>query len=98
MDNHREKCARVSNGGCLLIDSFEGALSDFADETVVDAYDTKGMAIHEVIDRVHCLAKCHKDEFAADEIPPFPSDEDMMSELSGKWKLKYVSADGCKYS
>lgn len=87
----------MSNGAYLLVDSFEGALSDFADETMVDAYPTEEVAIHEVMDRVHCLARCHRELFTADEMAEFPSDDDMLSELSRNWKLKYVSSDGCKY-
>ncbi len=92
----REK--RESNNGYLLIDSFEGALSDFADETVVDFYDTKIKAMHEVVDRVHYLANCHNDEFAIDEIPKFPSDKEVMTALLWNGKLKYVAGDGGKYT
>ena len=37
----RTKERNMSNGAYLLIDSLEGALSDFADETIVDAYPTE---------------------------------------------------------
>ena len=36
MGNRISQKRRVSDAGYLLIDSFEGALSDFADETIAD--------------------------------------------------------------
>ena len=77
MDNDKRK-HKCGSGCCLLVDRFEGALSDFADETVVDVYDTKRSAIREVKCRVHDLEKFHKDDFDASEIPPFPSDDDIV--------------------
>ena len=97
MGSKQGKVTCASNGGCLLIDSFEGALSDFADETVVDAYDTKKMAVREVIDRVHYLSNCHKGLIPKEDVPPFPSDEDVVASLMENMKLKYVSGDGCRY-
>lgn len=99
-ETDRRKChmmKKEKNGAYLLVDSFEGALSDFADETIVDAYPTEEDAIHEVVDRVHALARYHSELHAANELAEFPSDDDMLSELSRNWKLKYVSSDGCKY-
>ena len=98
MESKRLRSNALTNGAYLLIDSFNGALSDFADETTVDAYDTKKKAIREVIDRVHILAKFHEDEFDANEMPPFPTDKDIQTEMSKRGKLKYVSEDGCGYT
>ena len=88
----------MSNGGYLLIDSFEGAVSDFAGETVVDLYGSKRTAMLEVVNRVRCLARFHKEEFDANVMPQFPTDDEMLSSLRERGKLKYFSADGCKYT
>ena len=98
MESKRLRSNALTNGAYLLIDSFNGALSDFADETTVDAYDTKRTAIREVIDRVHVVAKFHEEGFDANEIPPFPTDENIQTEMSKRGKLKYVSGDGCGYT
>ena len=97
MVSSRAKWQGTPKGAYLLVDSFEGALSDFADETIVDAYPTKEIAVAEVMDRVHALARSHRELFTADEMVEFPSDGEILSDLSRNLKLKYVSSDGCKY-
>lgn len=94
----KKEYARVPQSRYLILDSFEGAESDFADETVVDPYETMEAAICEVVKRVRMLAKCHEEEFAANTMPQFPSDDEMLSSLRKGGTLKYVSADGCKYT
>jgi len=94
----KKEYVRATQSGYLILDSFEGAESDFADETVVDAYKAREAAIREVMKRVRLLAQCHEEEFAANAMPQFPSDEEMLLSLRERGKLKYVSADGCKYT
>lgn len=98
MDCDKKEHGRVSKSRYLILDSFEGAESDFADEMVVEAYEARDAAIREVVKRVRMLAKCHEEEFAVNTIPRFPSDEEMLLSLRERGKLKYISADGCKYS
>ncbi len=98
MGRDKKEYARMTKSRYLILDSFEGAVSDFADETVVDAYETREAAICEVVKRVRMLAKCHEEGFAANTMPQFPSDDEMLSSLREGGKLKYVSADGCKYT
>ena len=54
---------RAPDAGYLLIDSFEGALSDFADETIANVYPTEEEAIAETMERVMVLANYHKGLF-----------------------------------
>ncbi len=82
----------------LLVDSFEGALSDFADETVVDAYPTEEAAICETLERVSALAKWHRGEFATDDVLDAFLRRDLRSELAINGRVKYVSDDGCRYT
>ncbi len=74
---------RAPDAGYLLIDSFEGAMSDFADETIADVYPTEEEAIAETMERVMVLANYHRD---------------LRTELSTNGRVKYVSDDGCRYS
>jgi len=98
MDCDKKEHERATQSGYLILDSFEGAESDFADETVVDAYEEKVAAIREVVKRVRLLAQFHEEEFDADAVPQFPSDEEILLSLRERGKLKYVSAYGCKYT
>ena len=82
----------------LLIDSFEGALSDFADETIVDSYQTEEEAIAETMERVTVLAKYHRGLFATDKVIDAFMYRDLRTELSTEGRVKYVSEDGCRYT
>lgn len=97
---HRNSLSRrgVPKGACLLIDSFEGALSDFADETVVDSYPTEEDAISEVLDRVSALAHWHRGAFATDDVLDAFLQRDLRAELAMNGRVKYISDDGCRYT
>ena len=89
---------RAPDAGYLLIDSFEGVMSDFADETIVDVYPTEEEAIAETMERVMVLANYHKGLFATDEVIDEFLHRDLRTELSTNGRVKYVSDDGCRYS
>jgi len=89
---------RAPDAGYLLIDSFEGAMSDFADETIADVYPTEEEAIAETMERVMVLANYHKGLFATDEVIDEFLHRDLRTELSTNGRVKYVSDDGCRYS
>ena len=93
-----QKCTESLNNAYLLIDSFEGALSDFADETIADVYPTEEEAIAETMERVMVLANYHKGLFATDEVIDEFLHRDLRTELSTNGRVKYVSDDGCRYS
>ena len=93
-----QKCAGTPNGAYLLIDSFEGALSDFADETIADVYPTEEEAIAETMERVTVLAKYHRGLFSTDNVIDAFMHRDLRTELSTEGRVKYVSEDGCRYT
>lgn len=98
---HRKSLSRrgVPKGTYLLIDNFEGALSDFADETVVDFYPTEEDAISEVLDRVSVLAHWHRGEFATDDVlDAFLQRDYLRAELAMNGRVKYISNDGCRFT
>ena len=98
MGNRISQKRRVSDAGYLLIDSFEGALSDFADETIADVYPTEEAAITETMERVAVLANYHKGLFTTDEVIDAFLQRDLRTELSMNSRVKYVSDDGCRYT
>ena len=56
------------NTSWVLVDSFVGALSDFADTTVVDVFASRAAAVREVKFRIRLLEDCHREFFVAHEI------------------------------
>ena len=93
-----QKSAESQSDAYLLIDNFEGALSDFADETVVDFYPTEEDAISEVLDRVSALAHWHRGEFATDDVLDAFLQRDLRAELAMNGRVKYISNDGCRFT
>ena len=81
----------------LLVDSFVGALSDFADETVVETFSSRSAAVSEVKSRIRLLEKFHREIFEAHEVT-LPSNREVELELSKSDRVKYCSSDGCRYS
>lgn len=81
----------------LLVDSFVGALSDFADETVVDMFSSRSTAVREVKSRIRILESWHQGYFGLDEIT-LPSNREVDQQLDKEKCVKYQSSDGCRYS
>ena len=81
----------------LLVDSFVGALSDFADETVVDVFSSRSAAVREVKSRIRILESWHQSCFEPDAIT-LPSNREIDRELDSADCMKYQSSDGCRYS
>ena len=81
----------------LLVDSFVGALSDFADETVVDVFSSRAVAVREVKSRIRILESWHQGCFEPDEIT-IPSNREIDQALDKVECVKYQSSDGCRYS
>ena len=88
---------KESKPAWLLVDSFVGALSDFADETVVDVFSSRSAAVREVKSRIRILESWHQDCFEPDEIT-LPSDREIDQELGTADCVKYQSSDVCRYS
>ena len=85
------------NTSWVLVDSFVGALSDFADTTVVDVFASRAAAVSEVKSRIRLLEDCHREFFEAHEIK-LPSNGEIGRELRKVDCVKYCSSDGCRYS
>ena len=81
----------------LLVDSFLGALSDFADTNVVDVFASRGAAVREVKSRIRILEKYHRECFEVHEVM-LPSNDEIGRELRKSDCVKYTSSDGCRYS
>ena len=81
----------------LLVDSFVGALSDFADTIVVDRFASRSAAVREVKSRIRILEENHRDFFEEDEIT-LPSNDEIGQSLREANCVKYTSSDGCRYS
>lgn len=81
----------------LLVDNFVGAISDFADTTVVDVFASRSAAVHEVKARIRNLELCHKEFFKPHEIT-LPTNREIELELRKADCVKYCSSDGCRYS
>ena len=81
----------------LLVDSFVGHLSDFADETVVDVFASRAAAVREVKSRIRILEAYHRECFEAKEVT-LPSNDEIGRELRELDCVKYTSSDGCRYS
>lgn len=81
----------------LLVDSFVGALSDFADETAVDVFSSRSAAVREVKSRIRILESWHQGCFEPDAIM-LPSNREIDRELDSADCVKYQSSDGCRYS
>ena len=88
---------KESNPAWLLVDSFVGAFSDFADETVVDVFSLRSAAVREVKSRIRILESWHQGCFEPDEIT-LPSNREIDRELGSADCVKYQSSDGCRYS
>ena len=85
------------NASWLLVDSFVGARSDFADTTVVDSFDSRAAAVREVKSRIRILEENHRDFFEEDDIT-LPSNDEIGQALREADCVKYTSSDGCRYS
>ena len=81
----------------LLVDSFVGARSDFADETVVDVFSSRSVAVRKVKSRIRILESWHKGCFDLGEIT-LPSNLEVDRQLDNGGCVKYHSSDGCRYS
>lgn len=90
------RCGK-KNTSWLLVDSFVGALSDFADTTVVDVFASRSAAVREVKSRIRTLEENHRDFFEEDEIT-LPSNDEIGQSLREADCVKYTSSDGCRYS
>lgn len=97
MASRTRRMHTASKSGCLLVDTFEGALSDFADETIVDSYPTEDAAIEEVMERVDVISQNHRGMFATDDAIDAFASRDIRSELKRKGWVRYISEDGCRY-
>lgn len=88
---------KESNPAWLLVDSFVGALSDFADEAVVDVFSSRLAAVREVKSRIRILESWHHGCFEPDEIK-LPSNREIDRAMDKVDCVKYQSSDGCRYS
>ena len=81
----------------LLVDTFVGALSDFADEAVIDVFSSRSAAVREVKSRIRILESWHQGCFEPDEIK-LPSNREIDRAMDKVDCVKYQSSDGCRYS
>ena len=81
----------------LLVDSFVGALSDFADTTVVEMFSSRSAAVREVKSRIRILEKWHAGWFEPHDIT-LPSNREIDIKLRTTDCVRYCSSDGCRYS
>lgn len=77
---------------CILVDSFRGSRSDFADEEVYSVFRSRQSAVHEVVRRFRLLVSESPDQF--DDC----SENDISHQLLESGKCELTSQDGCEYS
>jgi len=76
----------------VLVDSFHGRLSDFADEEVYSVFKSCQSAAREVVRRFRLLASESPGQF--DDC----NENDILYKLLESGKCEVTSQDGCEYS
>jgi len=80
------------SGQCVLVDSFRGSMSSFADEEVYSVFRSRQSAVREVVRRFRLLVSENLNQFNDCD------KKKIAQELFETGKCDVISNDGCEYS
>lgn len=75
----------------VLVDSFKGGVSDFADEVVYSIFGSRKAAVKSIVQRISLIYGENPDQFGC------LNTDDIERHFVSSDSLKIFSADGCEY-